>query len=752
MPVKAPFRFARINRWIYEPAWAGLVSHDVPFADGLSGEAEVEITAMSSILVGGDRRRATGQRQGEVQPFRLPDGTWAIPGSTLQGMARAILEIAGFGRLGPWIRDRKFGIRDLSGTQTARAHYQSRLSENHNNRVTMKSKAGWLIGGKRDKPRIVPCEYARIHLGDVWNLREALIGGHGSPQACLLYDKTDAGERYGWFLEPLGGDTGKLTQKFDISPSKWYKHNRERIKIRYARCVYASRDGVPGTLVLTGKPQGSIGKEFGRKTIELRSGHKKFEFVFHSPHRPPAAAHVSAALPIPDDAWKAFKLLHEEQPGRPVNPNWSFWKDEYENGEPVPVFYWEDDGGKVETLGMAFAFKAAHTASTHDLLANSCPGHVDTVEGMKLDLPHLIFGVAAEHGGGRGLKRRARFGLARADGAPKECRPGNPSVLLGPKPGYAGIYVRQRYDNKPVPGHEPMATYTPYKSAWEHLARPELSGVKIWPARHLQPNEFDPGEVPEGLRDNRQVQTDLVTLPPGAVFRSRLAFHNLRPVELGALLWALSFGDPAALPAIGDEPGQVTKRHRLGMGKPLGLGEVAIRVTELQAEPVGCPDGVSSVKPSNAADLARAFQEHMEEAYGPGWCRSKQVQALLNAATPGSTSNLEYMVLDAGNGNEFEDAKKAGQYLPDYAPDGSDEKSRNSRPRHRTAPPPAPPAPELALAVGATVRVSPQAHERLRNRDAVVIRIGGGSNPQCIVRFTDNNREMQLRAAQLLVE
>ena len=37
MTVNAPFRFARINRWIYTPAWAPLVSHDVPFADDERG-------------------------------------------------------------------------------------------------------------------------------------------------------------------------------------------------------------------------------------------------------------------------------------------------------------------------------------------------------------------------------------------------------------------------------------------------------------------------------------------------------------------------------------------------------------------------------------------------------------------------------------------------------------------------------------------------------------------------------------------
>ena len=503
MPVKAPFRFARINRWIYEPAWAGLVSHDVPFSDGLSGEAEVEITATSSILVGGDRRRAAADRQGEVRPFRLPDGTYAIPGSALQGMARAVLEIAGFGRLGPWVQDRKFG--------------------------------------------------------------------------------------------------------------------------------------------------------------------------------------------------------------------------------------------------MAFAFKAAHTKSTYDLLANSCPGHVETVADMKLDLPHLIFGVAAEHGGGRGLKRRARFGLARADGSPKEHRPRNPSVLLGPKPGYAGIYVRQRYDNKQAP-REPLATYTPYKSPQAYLARPELSGVKIWPARHQGNEPFDPGPVSPNPAENLNVQTDLVTLPPGTVFQSRLAFHNLLPVELGALLWVLSFGDPAAF---GDDPKKVTKRHRLGMGKPLGLGEVAIRVTGLLADPAHCPEGVYSTDSPNAAELARAFEEHMEqaEAYGPQWRQSKQVQALLKAAAPGSSGNLEYMVLDA-----FRDATKNGQYLSDYAPDGSHEKPRDaSSSRRADRVTSAPPAAELPLAVGSTVRVNPGAPKELRNREALLVHIGDGPNPQCTVQFTDNKKEERLRESQFVI-
>ena len=50
MTVHAPFRFAPINRWVHFPAWADLVSHDVPFKDGLSGEIDLEIRAETPLL------------------------------------------------------------------------------------------------------------------------------------------------------------------------------------------------------------------------------------------------------------------------------------------------------------------------------------------------------------------------------------------------------------------------------------------------------------------------------------------------------------------------------------------------------------------------------------------------------------------------------------------------------------------------------------------------------------------------------
>ena len=356
---------------------------------------------------------------------------------------------------------------------------------------------------------------------------------------------------------------------------------------------------------------------------------------------------------------------------------------------------------------------------------------------MKLDLPHLLFGVAAEHDGGLGLKRRACFGLARADGDPQLQEPKHPSILLGPKPSYVGLYVRQKGRDGRVAKGEPMATYTPLDetpwSAKPHLAQPELAGVKIWPARDA--GAFRPAPVDPELAKNRKVQTRLVTLPPGTVFRSRLTFHNLRVVELGALLWALSFGDEAAF---GAEPGAVAKRHRLGMGKPLGLGEVAIRVTGLKPEPA-CPGRAAEI-PRKAIGFVRAFEKHMRGVYRE-WGESKQVKALLKAASPAENDagSLGYMSLD-----DYQDCKKRQAYLEDYA-DGH-EKPRGAAPPGAGAPParPIPPV-DLPLVEGARVRGKEKT--KYSGREGIVVKVGRSEYDRCVVKFENARRTESLRPA-----
>ncbi|MBF0332968.1 MAG: hypothetical protein HQL40_04870 [Alphaproteobacteria bacterium] len=151
----------------------------------------------------------------------------------------------------------------------------------------------------------------------------------------------------------------------------------------------------------------------------------------------------------------------------------------------------------------------------------------------------------------------------------------------------------------------------------------------------------------------------LEILPKGATFTGVLRFHNLRPWELGALLWAIQ-GD-----------GKCAHRHTLGMGKPFGLGHVSVAV-----DTGGWDSDVEPNAPNRPAptpsDCIAAFVRRMDKDLGKGgsWATHQSIRRLRAMMEPENArhNNLRYMSLPVGvkNGNEFINAKKAGQILPEY--------------------------------------------------------------------------------------
>lgn len=625
MTVHAPFRFAPINRWVYFPEWEKLVSHDVPFADGVSGEITVELKATTPLLIGGPRREATDRRAGEVWPFRLGDGaaTYAIPSSTIQGLTRSILEIAGFGKLGPWVDVRRFGIRDLN--PQAIPFYRRRLINN--------VKAGFM----RDEGgcwRIEPCTLHRIGFADIPR----------QPGGSLRFeDRSTPLERYklakstGPYRFHLDGPRGRLTP--DPEGSAW--------------------------LVITGNT-GARGKAAKSK-----------EFVFEETGE--------QAVDIDSDVKRDFLYIH--QGPDPKDPNrWSeVWRHFYETGYAkgnapvpfkaggsVPVFYIEENG-RIASIGLAFMFKLAHERTTEELLANSSPDHSNE---SRSDLASLIFGSKADDNGNAGLKRRASFDVAvvTLPSGQREQRSAAATVLLSPKPSYYPIYVRQVGSGGQLPGNMPYVTYTPIDGYTPEHERPELAGVKIWPARPDQQATRFPHLMPAPPNTGNKVQVSLNALPAGTCFRTNLRLHNLRPSELGAILWALSFGNPAAL-----EGKWGNLRHRLGMGKPFGMGQVQIRITASNI----IANRDQQLDKRSLREFVASFEALMTDAYrraqrGGSWAESVQVKALHRAADPARNSRadikLDYMVLgDSKQANQasaressYLGEKRLGHFLEPY--------------------------------------------------------------------------------------
>ncbi|MGE0705713.1 MAG: TIGR03986 family CRISPR-associated RAMP protein [Vicinamibacterales bacterium] len=628
MTVYAPFNFVPLSSWVYEPSWARLVTHDIPFADGLSGAIDIEIEAETPLLVGGERRPSAGRDSPtEVFPFKLGE-QYAIPPASLQGCIRSVVETITFSRFGP-VDDRRFGVRDLDPASG---------KEIYQNRVIGKVLTGWLsFGDGRASWLLSPCAMKRISFTE---LRE------------LATEK-----RFNWEAD---------------SRERKISERAKKVEHRYNALGWSNigqrleRDGK-----LVKRPTGNGEMLDGSIVISGNTGQrgrrgKKAEFFFHGPE--------GAPTPIKRDVIRDFLLIHEE------NPTWLLWKKRIDKGvsNRIPVFYITSDGtpeGEVVSFGLAFMFKLAHQKSTHELIANTSPRHLGT---ERYDFATMLFGAPNRPldrpGEMPGLKGRIAFDFALpAHGTPppRVITGDIETVLSSPKATYAPIYVLQEGDDAKVDSRRGYAQYTPTRSQ----PRAELAGRKRYPVRATSPEDIRESFPP--LQKGAKSNSILHPLQTGAKLSTRLRFHNLRPVELGALIWALTWGQRHA------------HRHALGMGKPLGMGRVVMRITGGAVIP-------NDLSQPRVADLTQGeawrwwgapFEAHMQEQYagrseverkrrhdrGEDWIDSPQVRALLAMADPTNPPphDLKYMPLQ-----EFRDAKGGNRtarggdshYLPPYVP------------------------------------------------------------------------------------
>jgi CRISPR-associated protein (TIGR03986 family) len=158
--------------------------------------------------------------------------------------------------------------------------------------------------------------------------------------------------------------------------------------------------------------------------------------------------------------------------------------------------------------------------------------------------------------GGRVFFSDASFVNAK-DGVWYKTNPIIPHILSGPKPTTFQHYlVQDRSLN-----HDPDK-----KSSLAHYGtspmETQIRGHKLYWHKGTNPDI----EASEVERTHEKQLTRIIPLKPGVQFKFRIYFENLRREELGALLWVLNLpGGP-----------NKTYRHKLGMGKPLGMGAVAI--------------------------------------------------------------------------------------------------------------------------------------------------------------------------------
>ena len=631
--ITAPYGFVPLSEKVVCPEWVqptgeNLVApplHDVPFRDGICGTLEIEIEAETPIFTAA----AEQDKAKSDSFFRLPDKRYALPGSLLRGAFRNVVEIATFGRLVERVNDHRYAVRDLQN----RALYGNYMADIVRDPRTGKQEpmplvnAGWLVrqaGEDGERYTIEVCDLAKIEYLKL----EQIAAGRGV--RFRPGQKQSAVAKY----EAWGNTSREVKVGVQFQ-------RPDRVGIRVMPSRYGKVDTVPGVatgdLVFTGQPSQWNPDRTGQRR---RGNAKHHDFVFLRTQTP-------RTIEMSKRVFQDFEFAHSDSGqqhnlGRSETPNeeWGYWKEKFERGQRVPVFFLaDDDGGGVKCFGLAMMFRLPYKHSIGEAVRNA-QRQFASAPGLPLDFADGLFGTVRGDRTSKSvaLKGRVAFSHALLDGPEPKPLPAVKVVLGQPKASYYPNYVEQ---DLAVPGSNPGPSYVTWQD--EH-GRP-----RGWKRYRPLTETWQP-EPPSGA-DGRPLSLDKVAsvfrpLPKGVRFKGKVHVHNVRPVELGALLWAIELG------------GDGEARHALGYARPLGYGRcrVSVRASRDLLDVGG-----------GAVDLAackEAFEEYMGREVN-GWRQTDQIRELLALAHPVAPKDARYQRLDPGRRvNEFVEAKKDGLALP----------------------------------------------------------------------------------------
>jgi CRISPR-associated protein (TIGR03986 family) len=431
-------------------------------------------------------------RREHAQFFHLDDAQRpVIPGSSLRGMLRSLVEIAGYGKI-QWVADTPLAFRAVADTTSLGAYYKETLP-------TTAIRAGYFVrdGAEwriRPAKPIEGAAFARIRRDMIRTIRSSLPAWPNSKDPCR-----NAGVIY---VQTRPSQTGPPI----VSSASPTPDDPSRSK---------------AVLVTTG--------DIPRK---------RNEFVFGLPDD------RAEPVEVPEELLHAYRDQMTDQQRHILGNQEGVLR------KSQPVFYFVDNGS-LKFFGHCMMFRLPYSQTPRKLVPPAL--RTDASD----DLAESIFGSAkdSQARAGRAFFSDARLESA-ASGVWLSQEPITPKILSSPKPTTFQHYLTQEHpDNKNQLHH--------YDSQPPHET--VIRGHKLYWHRGSakQENIRESDEV--GWSNDTQ-HTAIKPVRAGVTFRFEIRFENLSEVELGALLWALT------------PPGEPGKQyhHKLGMGKPLGMGSVKI--------------------------------------------------------------------------------------------------------------------------------------------------------------------------------
>ncbi|MEH2199854.1 TIGR03986 family type III CRISPR-associated RAMP protein [Nostoc sp.] len=572
-----------------------------------------------------------------------------IPGSSLRGMTRNLVEIISFSKITK-VTDRKPFYRSL-GDKALQQIYasnfieESEITDAHNlsKRIPCyrsKVHAGFIRKLKNDNHYIIDeCGYGRIDRNDIPYLpnqpRQPLYLGKkaGSTpnwkyQHQHIYVDIDAEEKNHFFQSQTTTDR-KTGKKKERHPDIYLRYRRVN-----SASLHASSEMKLATLLITGDMQ-----------------YKHLEFVLLHDKVKEYQVSDEVIQRFHDDD-QITKWQEESYPkNKPTDDN-SRPKNGYlRDGEPI-FFLLNEDGETINFLGRAQMFRLPYNMSPYDFVPK------DLCDLSKTDLADAIFGYVNGKGEESARAGRVFFGDATCISSGNLWYEENfektltPKILASPKPTTFQHYLVQTDTDRKKLKH-----YSPQSDE----ATTVIRGNKLYWHKGSNPDI----EHPDGQNAIGTQITKIKPIKTGISFNFDIHFENLSNVELGTMLWVLK---------VAAEPEYCLS---LGMGKPLGMGAVKIshklhlsdrtsRYSSLFNEKqwlTGEEDQNNTA--SKYSDCIKAFEnyilDNIHDDDHPQGCKATKLEeipriqmllAMLRCDNPPLAENTLYMTIEP---NEYKD-------------------------------------------------------------------------------------------------
>lgn len=464
----APYNFVPLNLSIVEADQ--FLPYEKYHPERFSGYIDCELETLTPIYIRGclteeDIKKGIEAKIGAKQKsdFFSPAGIVRIPGSSIRGMVRHLVEIASWSRFrAGFYEDKNLYYRSFADISTLRDEYNK-------------------------------------------NMMNPRDSKYGKPYKMSAGYVVKSGFKY--LISPAEGDQyGRLTRYEATEMLK--KIGKDYAEFNY----YKLQDG--------------------RHIIVSGSMPRKKDWIIFKIDR-----NLEKLIEIPENDVNSYKM---DENRKAIVPN---LLEKCEIDSEVPCFYfeWKDiEGNKRVSFGHTGLFRIAYRKSIGE--------HIPEVHNKsKIDFAQAMFGDSADNNkesfAGKIFFEDAALVNPNINPFLEEKIP---KILLGPKPTTFQHYLEQDSMNPKNLKHYNSETLIRGNKFYWHK-----SGMK-WEKENQ--TEFD-----------EKKETKIKPVKSNTLFMSRIRYENLTRNELGALLFALKLPPGCA--------------HKIGMGKPIGLGSIKINST-----------------------------------------------------------------------------------------------------------------------------------------------------------------------------